>query len=68
MTICCVLTRLLRLQLSKRMGVRLEARRKREAEEARISAMKRAEAERWEAIQVRSRKSQFSKSPKTLKS
>lgn len=41
-------------QLSKRMAVRLEARRMREAEEARVAAIKRAEAERWEAIQVRS--------------
>lgn len=39
-------------QLSKRMGVRLEARRKREAEAARIAAIKQAEAEQWEAVQV----------------
>ena len=39
-------------QLSNRMGVRLEARRKREAEAARIAAMKQAEAEQWEAVQV----------------
>ncbi len=44
--------RLRSLQLSKRLGVRREARRVREAEEARVAAIKQAEAERWEAIQV----------------